>query len=573
MSSKEPSPSPPTIQYGSPTSTPKLVRKLKKTAFKGLTPPVGPRRPGSRVHNRGSGQQGIHVYQAGVRAHLGRRQYEFDNPAKGGLPLFSGGLPQRVDPRVPPDEKEPVEEKASEAKQTVGMPVSGQMELWESRKEKAINRLPPKVQRLAKGNENWAENLMRRLDAFTAQYNLGRRTMQRESGDTSRFDPMTLDEVIFKKFDLVEDIINSSVATWREPTPKKPAREKTPEPYIPDPIPATPPQEREDPGEREPSPATVEYGSPEKHRPANELLDAFNGIIEELPDVPDPHQSILPQTATLRRRPAEPPDFAGDFGSPTMAPEPSYGVFPGTPPEQVIDFPGFEDFPDTPQRSDYSWMATHDGSIVQSDYPGLPPLPDEIPEESLVGGASASTFGTRTLIDMRRAHQARLDELERQDSSIGTRELMNIRGGAQARLDVLHGQDPIKNYMQAFIPGYKKGRAERVQRSERSVASSFQRARSKMLNVPRGLQKSGGIRGMQVLKKQNFHIEQLSPGELILHARIINDGVVAQVRALVGKISRTILVEGQKVPRKKVVNQILSILGEKNHVRITVLDS
>jgi hypothetical protein len=93
-----------------------------------------------------------------------------------------------------------------------------------------------------------------------------------------------------------------------------------------------------------------------------------------------------------------------------------------------------------------------------------------------------------------------------------------------------------------------------------------------MLNVPRGLQKSKQ-RGMQVLKRQNFHIEQQGPNNLILHARIVNSGVIDQIRALVTKITRPILVENQKVPKKQQVNHIAHLLEKHNHVRITVVDS
>ena len=456
----------------------------------------------------------------------------------------------RAQERPPPDEIEPVEEKAPEAKVTLGMGASDAMLPWVQRKKAAISRLPPEFRRLADKSEDWAENLMRDLDRFTALQNVSGR--ESHSGSMP-YQLMSIPNVMFKYRDETKELLDKHRKLYNIYAEPEPIREPSPEPNQE----AAEPTEFEDVligqnPDAQQQPINIHY-------PANELIDVFGGIIEELPYVPDPHQSILPQTATLRRRPASPvSDFEGDFGPPTMAPDPSYEVYPGTPPETEV-FAGFESEPNPygyefggsemeplripgtpPQRS--QWGSTPSGSIAPME------PPDEIPEESL-GGASARSGRT------------------------GTRELMNVRGGAQAMLDVLEGQDPTESYLRAFIPGYKKGRAERVQRSERSDASSFQRARSRMLNVPRGLQKSGGIRGMQVLRKQNFHIEQLSPGELILHARIINDGVVAQVRALVGKISRTILVEGQKVPRKKIVNHILRILDQKNHVRITVLDS
>ncbi len=561
----EPGRSPPSVQYGSP---PKPARKKKKQptmlerlnpafatgqAMAGTSPPKRPRRRGGAKRDavqldltqesppkpppfqlsqappvppkRQKKKKPIPQLGPGLLAHFPkigavqrrlrsayqRGQLQRQNPAIGGISLFAGSLPLRVSPDALEPEPMDVEgdEKAHEASVTLGLsadPVA--MVPWETRKQEAISRLGPRIQSLIQQHAGWGEDLLRNIDLFALQRNKHRQAMGKGVSKKG-FEQLSLKEVVIKFPAEVKQIVDKHLKLWnvrnREPSPppaavplpKTPPRRPSPsaEEYIPRPIPATPREgspasDTSVPGIRSPEP------SPEPVRnPARDLLNAFDGL-NVLPEIPDPRQSVLPQTATLRAEPEE----------------------------RLVPY-----------------------SLSRETTPGGEP---SLYQGDVKGERSSVNSAYRT----------------------GTRELMNRRAGAQQQLNILAGpaRNPRSEYMRAFSPGYIPGRPELIQRSQRSVASSFQRARSKMLNVPRGLQKSGGYRGMQVLKKLNFHIEQLSPNELILHARIVNDGVVHQVRGLVAGISRPILVDGQKVSRKKIVNHILSILEEKNHVRISV---
>jgi len=566
-------PSPPVVAYGSSPKGKRKVIDLSQDSPEQLSqplllsqappPPKKRRKKPGKKHGppQGPGLLGYNFrsrkfekMQDLFRARHARSELQRRNPNVGAMPLFSGGHPLRQAPDEPDDEPD---EKAEAVKVTAGIPAApSAMVPWEKQRRNVLKALSSNVQSFARMNPEWAENLTRELQMVAAKLNAERQgTHWWKSGPGKTIS--TLD--LIKKWpQKAKPIVQKYLRNWKildTPGPS-PIKDHEPDPSEV-PLPGSP--------GRELSPAVVEYGSPDKsgtvtqiNNPKRDLLNAFMGVEEELPDVPDPHQSVLPQTATLRIRPDEPPVFSDpSFGEPDYP----YGAEFGVPDMEPLRVPG------SPEPVEFSGTFKHDIDEPEWLKPGLHKLPegykDVAPTPSVLSEGTwlGTPEGSEAMAGLR------------DDGSVGTRELMNYREQLQSRLNVLGERRPYESYMKAFVPGYKAGRPESIQRSERSVSSAFQRARSRMLNVPRGLQKSGGIRGMQVLKKQNFHIEQLSPSELVLHARIINDGVVAQVRGLVAKISRTILVDGHKVPRKGIVGHILRLLEEKNHVRITVLDS
>ena len=589
--SKEQSPA--AVGYG----TPKATKALKKTGLLGVSPPLAPRREGSRTKaedrhpppkqkrpprkkktpNLGPGllahwaTRGSVLMQQRMHAAHGRREYEVLNPRKSGMQLFAGGLPMRVSPDAPepePGEREE-EQKQEEATQTLGIEAPPQaMKTWELRKKEAITRLEPRIQQLVREHAGWGDSLMRAIDEFAAEKNLGRQG--------SGLPEMSLKDVVWHFKKQLKPIIDRQVKLWNV----RDRPEERPEDH---PLPETPPKTPP----REPSPPSVAYGSPATtvayeipptpENPHQDLLDAFTGL-HVLPDVPDPHQSILPQTATLRIDPKEPPVFGG-FGGPEYVEQ----EIPETPPVfaseefggpehvaqefETADAPEFEGGFTGPQPD---WLKP---GYHELPAPPTPPFsegwhtpvtsPDATPTPSQIMGITPE--------------QSEAMESEERDILGGmsgvsgeSPDIADYMTGSSSVNSARQGRNPRSDLLRATNPEYQPGNPEIIQRSLRSVASSFQRARNRTLNVPRGLMKSGSFRGMQVLKKQNFHIEQLSPNELVLHARIINDGVVAQIRGLVAGISRPILVDSQKIPRKKLVNHILAVLESKNHVRITV---
>ncbi len=489
-----PSLSPPTIEYG---SSPK--RKPAKPRQGVLSSYMPPRSIGNLL-----------------QASLGRRRYETLNPRKGG--------------RKSPDEPEPVEEKTHEATVTLGLPATGKMSPWEQQKQKGMSQLSPSIQRLAAQNPDWSENMMRDLDRIVAAYNLERRKMQHESGNTSKFYAMTIAQVLRKKSGLLQDTVDRHVKRWRLPTPKK-KREKSPSPE-----PAIG-QLRDRPDQpprtlsalSSPSPTPEPAPEPALHSPAADLFESLS-----LPEVPDIHpppadQMILPPTAALRSSPSSVASFRssafGGIGSDLRPGTWWNPVMPGEPPRHGR--------PVSPTNSARRGVIGHH------------PLPQHVtPGQHPSGGDPARSLSSSSLRSL---------------PSTATSDLIN------QRLQIQAAQTNTLPERRGVVSGS-------IRRSRSSTAASFDRARRRMLNVPRGLQKSKQ-RGLQVLKRQNFHIEQQGPNNLILHARIVNRGVIDQIRALVTKITRPILVENQKVPKKQQVNHIAHLLEKHNHVRITVVDS
>ena len=498
----QPSLSPPTIEYG---SSPK--RK-----------PAKPR------------QGLLSSYTPHLRASLGRRRYETLNPRKGG--------------RKSPDEPEPVEEKTHEATVTLGLPATGKMSPWEQQKQKGMSQLSPSIQRLAAQNPDWSENMMRDLDRIVAVYNLERRKMQHESGNTSKFYAMTIAQVLRKKSGLLQDTVDRHVKRWRLPTPKK-KREKSPspEPELPDrpdlpaPKPVSTPEPEFAEGDIPESP--VPWPS-EWQNPATDLFDSLS-----LPEVPDIHpppadQMILPPTAALRSSPSSVASIRssafGGVGS-DLTPGTWWNpVMPGEPPRHgpLVPYSQSVSPTNSAKAGRHGRIGHHPLRMPQHVTPGQHPS----------GGDPARSLSSSSMRSL---------------PSTATSELINQRQRIQA------AQTNTLPERRGVVSGS-------IRRSRSSTAASFDRARRRMLNVPRGLQKSKQ-RGMQVLKRQNFHIEQQGPNNLILHARIVNSGVIDQIRALVTKITRPILVENQKVPKKQQVNHIAHLLEKHNHVRITVVDS